>query len=406
MGNFSLSQKPDGRELFAKCLKRWELLMALTDSFLNVSSLTSKGRVSMSRYRAAIIGTGNIAGSHIHALHELKDRVEVVAAVDVVHERVEAFSKKNAIPNVYTDAEKMLEKERPDLVHIATPPNIHYNLIIQSLQAGAWVLCEKPLCTSLAELDRIAAVEQQTEKYCSSVFQWRFGSRGQHFKRLIQEEVLGSPLVGICQTTWFRNAVYYEVPWRGKWSTEGGGPTMGHGIHAMDLFLWLLGGWEEVSAFTGTLDRAIEVEDVSLAMVRFKNRALGSIVNSVLSPREETYLRFDFQKATVELTGLYGYGNKNWRFTQSKGQEEEVVRARWEELTLDLPSSHKTQLSQLLDSFERHERPLSSTLDVRSTLEFLTAIYKSAATGQTVQQGSIVVGDPFYDHVSGIKQQG
>lgn len=360
----------------------------------------------MSRYRAAIIGTGNIAGNHILALNELKDRVEVVAAVDVVHDRVKEYSKKNGIPNFYTDAAEMLEKEHPDLVHIATPPNIHYNLIIQSLQAGASVLCEKPLCTSLAELDHIAAVEQQTGKYCSSVFQWRFGSRGQHFKRLIQEEALGRPLVGICQTTWFRNAAYYEVPWRGKWSTEGGGPTMGHGIHAMDLFLWLLGGWEEVSAFTGTLDRAIEVEDVSLAMVRFKNRALGSIVNSVLSPREETYLRFDFQKASVELTGLYGYSNKNWRFTQPKGQPDERVLARWEELTLDLPSSHRTQLSQLLDSLDQHKQPLSSTADVWPMLEFLTAIYKSAATGQKIQQGSIVVGDPFYEHVSGIKQQG
>ncbi|GHO50697.1 oxidoreductase [Ktedonospora formicarum] len=342
----------------------------------------------------------------MRALNELKDRIEVVAAVDVVHDRVEAFSKENGIPSFYLDASEMLEKVQPDLVHIATPPNIHYPLIIQSLQAGASVFCEKPLCTSLAELDRIASVEQQTGKYCSSVFQWRFGSKGQHFKQLIQEDVLGHPLVGICQTTWFRNAAYYEVPWRGKWSTEGGGPTMGHGIHAMDLFLWLLGEWDEVSAFTDTLDRAIEVEDVSLAMVRFKNRALGSIVNSVLSPREETYLRFDFQKASVELTGLYGYTNENWRFTQPKGQESEAVLARWDELALNTPSSHKTQLSQLLDSLDQKKRPLSSTPDIRPTLEFLTAIYKSAATRQIVQQGSIVAGDPFYDHVSGIRQQG
>ncbi len=360
----------------------------------------------MSRYRVAIIGTGSIAGNHIKALHDLKNRVEVVAAVDVVRDRVEEYSKKYGISHYYTDAAEMLEKEHPDLVHIAAPPNTHYQLIIQSLQAGASVLCEKPLCTSLAELDHIAAVEKQSGKFCSSVFQWRFGSRGQHFKRLIQEEALGHPLVGICQTTWFRNAAYYEVPWRGKWATEGGGPTMGHGIHAMDLFLWLLGDWEEVNAFTGTLDRAIEVEDVSLAMVRFKNRALGSIVNSVLSPREETYLRFDFQKATVELTGLYGYSNENWRFTQSTGQANDIVLARWDELRLNTTSSHKAQLSQLLDSLDQRTRPLSSTLDVRPTLEFLTAIYKSAATRRIVKQASIVAGDPFYDHVSGFRQQG
>lgn len=360
-----------------------------------------KGNISMPRYRTAIIGTGSIANYHVQALKELKDRVELVAAMDVLHDRVEEFSKKNAISHFYTDTAEMLAREQPDIVHIATPPNTHYHLIIQSLEAGATVFCEKPLCTSLAEIDHIAAVELQTGRYCSSVFQWRFGSRGQHFKQLIQRGALGRPLVGICQTTWFRNAAYYEVPWRGKWATEGGGPTMGHGIHAMDLFLWLLGDWEEVSAMMDTLDRPIEVEDVSLALVRFENHALGSIVNSVLSPREETYLRFDFQKASVELTALYGYTNNNWRFSLPQSEPDEEVLTYWQELTQDTPSTHKTQLTQLLDNLDHHTRPLTSVVDVRPTLELITGIYKSAATGQRVRQGSIMAGDPFYAHVSG-----
>jgi len=360
----------------------------------------------MTRYRVVIIGTGAIANLHIQALKEMKERVEVVAAVDVLRDRVEAFSTEHAIPRFYTDAAEMLEREHPDLVQIATPPGTHYGLIIRSLESGSWVLCEKPLCTSLAELDHILTVEQQTGTYCSSVFQWRFGSGGQHLKHLIQIAALGRPLVGICQTTWFRNHDYYQVPWRGKWSTEGGGPTMGQGIHAMDLFLWLLGDWEEVSAMTGTLDREIEVEDVSLAIVRFKNRALGSIVNSVLSPREETYLRFDFQKASVELTALYSYTNKHWRFSQPPSTQDTSVSAQWQELSQDRPASHSTQLAYLLDSLDQRARPLSSSLDVRPTLEFITGIYKSAATGQTVPQGSIVEGDPFYYHVAGQISQG
>lgn len=360
----------------------------------------------MTRYRVAIIGTGGIAKYHMQALHELQERVEVIAAVDVLRDRVEAFSRENAIPRFYTDAAEMLAQEHPDLVHIATPPDTHYGLIVRSLESGASVLCEKPLCTALSELDHIRALERQTGRYCSSVFQWRFGSGAQHLKHLIQTEALGRPLVGICQTTWYRNHAYYQVPWRGKWSTEGGGPTMGHGIHAMDLFLWLLGDWAEVSAMTGTLDRNIEVEDISLATVRFKNRALGSIVNSVLSPREETYLRFDFQQAAVELTALYGYGNKNWRFSQLPGIEDTSTLARWQELSQDRSASHATQFAHILDSLDRGVRPLTSTSDVRPTLEFITGIYKSAATGRVVQQGSIVEGDPFYYHVAGHAAQG
>ena len=358
----------------------------------------------MERYRVAVIGTGGIANYHMQALKEMGERVEVVAAVDIMRGRVEAFGAQYAIPHCYTDVAEMLRRERPDLVHIATPPDTHYELIIRALESGATVLCEKPLCLSLAELDHILAVEQRTGKYCSSVFQWRFGSGGQQLKHLIQTEELGRPLVGICQTTWFRDQAYYQVPWRGKWSTEGGGPTMGHGIHAMDLFLWLTGDWEEVSAMTGTLDRSIEVEDVSLAVVRFKNRALGSIVNSVLSPREETYLRFDFQKATVELTALYGYSNKDWRFSPVPATPDTPLLAnwrRWLEHSQDRPASHITQIAQLLECMDQGTPPLARTADVRPTLEFITSIYKSAATGCAVQQGTIAEGDPFYTHVAG-----
>jgi len=59
-------------------------------------------KISMTRYRVAIIGTGAIANLHIQALEELKERVEVVAAVDVLPERVEAFSRQHAIPRFYT----------------------------------------------------------------------------------------------------------------------------------------------------------------------------------------------------------------------------------------------------------------------------------------------------------------
>lgn len=357
-------------------------------------------------YRVAIVGTGAIAGFHMQALNTLKERTEVVAAVDIERSRLEAFSAAHGIPHFYTDVAAMLETEQPDLVHIATPPSTHASLSIQCLQAGAWVLCEKPLCLALAELDRIAEAEQQSGCYCSSVFQWRFGSGAQHFKRLIQQGALGRSLLGICQTTWYRDHAYYQVPWRGKWATEGGGPTMGHGIHALDLFLWLLGDWSEVNAMTGTLDRSIEVEDVSLALVRFATGALGSIVNSVLSPRQETYLRFDFQRATVELTGLYGYSNQNWRYALPDGVQDEARLAEWQKVPRDVPASHTAQLAFLLDSMDRRERPPASTLDVHPTFELITALYKSAATGSLVRRGSIAENDPFYQHVAGRLPQG
>jgi predicted dehydrogenase len=338
-------------------------------------------------------------------MQQESQRVELAAAMDIDADRVDAFCETHSIPGKYTDAQEMLEKERPRLVHIATPPNTHCELSVMSLEAGAWVLCEKPLCASLAEMDRIEEAERRTGNYCSSVFQWRFGSGGQHLKRLIEVGALGKPLVCTNLTTWYRTPAYYAVPWRGRWETELGGCSMGHGIHAMDFMLWLLGEWAEVRAMMGTLDREIEVEDVSMASVRFANGAMASIVNSVLSPREESYLRLDFQKATVELTHLYRYTNADWRYSIPPGAAYEEELARWQTIPDEIPSSHATQLAAFLNSMERNKRPLVSGPGVRGTIEFLASLYKSAITGQPVHRGSITPADPFYYAMDGAGHQ-
>ncbi len=347
----------------------------------------------------AIIGTGGIAGAHVAAWDAAVDRVRRVAAVDIDADRVATFASSHGIPRSYTSATEMLERERPDLVHICTPPALHFPLIIEALESGASVFCEKPLCASLRQLDEIDATEQQTGRACVSVVQWRFGSAAKRVREMIASGQFGRHTVTLCATTWYRDAAYYAVPWRGTWASELGGVSMGHAIHLIDLMLSLSSDWAEVTGIAETVDRDIEVEDVALGMVRFADRSLGSVVSSILSPRQETRLRMDFQRATIEVTGLYGYGNADWTLTALDGQEDAL--AGWPPET-DTPSSHAAQLSDILDAIESGQRPPASAADIRPTLEFLTALYKSARTGQPVARGSIVEGDSFYEHVSGL----
>lgn len=168
---------------------------------------------------------------------------------------------------------------------------------------------------SLREFDGLTAAQGltppgvATAPWFATVFQHRFGSGQRRLKTLQASGVLGRALVAVCHTTWFRDQAYFDVPWRGNWDTEGGGPTMGHGIHQMDMLLDVLGDWTEVSALARTSARVMATEDLSLAHVSFASGAVASVVNSVLSPREESYLRFDYEHATVEVTHLYGYGD-------------------------------------------------------------------------------------------------
>jgi predicted dehydrogenase len=353
--------------------------------------------------RVAIVGAGGIAAhSHVPALRAQGDRVELVAAVDVAADRLDAFRRDAGIAAGYASLEEMLAAEKPDLVHVCTPPAAHADAVVRCLEAGAWVLVEKPACLSLAEYDRIEAAERDGGPYASVVFQHRFGSGARHLGRLIDSGALGRPLVALCQTTWYRDHDYFAVPWRGRWATEGGGPTMGHGIHQMDLLLALLGEWTEVRAMAGRLDRDVETEDVSMAMVRFAGGAMASITNSVLSPREESYLRFDFSDATVELTHLYGYRNEDWRYTPAPHVAEDTVRvASWTAVDADVRSGHAAQLPLLLDAMERGERPPVSGRAGRETLELVTALYRSAFTGLPVTRDQLGPDDPFYHRLHG-----
>src|SRR5947199_4619147 len=118
----------------------------------------------------------------------------------------------------------------------------------------------------------------------------------------------------------------------------------------------------------GTLDRKINVEDVSMAMVRFESGVMGSIVNSILCPRQETHLRFDFQKATVEAKYLYAYTNADWQFTPIKGSENAEELARWQAIGPEIPTTHGTQTAAMLDAMQRKERPPVSGAEARRTI--------------------------------------
>ncbi|GHB38629.1 oxidoreductase [Streptomyces viridiviolaceus] len=354
------------------------------------------------RRRVAVVGTGAVVtGSHLPALGAHADRVELVAAVDVDRTRLDAF-RESAGGRVagYPSLGAMLDAERPDLVLIGTPPSLHREQVVAALKAGAWVLCEKPLCLSLAEYDDIAAAEEASGAYASVVLQHRYGSGAAHARELIASGELGAPLVAHCQTTWHRDAAYYAVPWRGRWASEGGGPTMGHGIHQYDLLLHLLGPWAEIRAMASRLVRDTESEDVSTALVRFANGALATVVNSVLSPDEVSRVRVDCADATVELTHLYGHRNDDWTYTPAPHVAPGRAAA-WRNPAADVPSSHEAQLGALLDAWDAGVGPPGSGGQARATLEFAAALYKAAFTGRPVLAGEIGPGDPFYRAMHG-----
>ena len=255
------------------------------------------------------------------------------------------------------------------------------------------------------------------------VFQHRHGSGARRAHDLLKSGALGIPQVVVCETLWYRPDSYFLPEWRGNWAGEGGGPTLGHGIHQIDLLLHLMGSWETVDARAARIARPVEFEDVSLAIVMFDSGAAGTVVTSLLSPRELSRIRIDTTGGTLEVNHVYGYSDADWSWTPapdattaaSLGRDPGLSSAHDSEnlqpagsddvwaasAGLDLPSNHAAQIDRLVDDMlagRRHDTTLAST---RPTMEFITAVYASSIECETVHRRDLIPANRFYDSLSG-----
>lgn len=351
----------------------------------------------MKKARIAVVGAGGIgAAAHLPAVTALPEECELVAIVDLDEARLSAAVEQFGPTRGYADIGEMLATERPDITIIATPPHLHEPLAIQAMRAGSWVFSEKPLTGSLASADRLRAAEQQTGQWCVTVSQFRYSGGSRQVRDALASGRWGRPLVGIAHTSWYRGPDYWEAAWRGKFRTEFAGATTSQAHHAIDLLLSLMGSpWEAVSAFSDTLSRPIEVEDASVASVRFESGAFASMVSTVLSHNQETRVQVMAEHATVDLDTLYMPLLEEWSVRETGADGTRTIED-W--ATLEAPvQAHRAQLANILAHWREGKAPELTVAEARETLEFLTALYKSAATGDRVLRGEIVAGDEFYE---------
>jgi predicted dehydrogenase len=331
--------------------------------------------------RCALIGTGAVAHLHARAVAS-HPHAELVAVTNLHRSVADDFAAQWNVPAVYDDLDELLAAEHPDVVLICTPPGAHHGQTLQAFAAGAHVVVEKPPASSLDELDEMRAAAVAAGRQLAVVFQQRTGTAAAHVRRLLQDGALGRPLIAVCQTLWYRDTDYFAVPWRGKWETEGGGTTVGHGIHQLDLLAFLLGDWASVQGRLWRLDRETQTEDASTATITFANGVVAQVVTSAVSPREISSIRIDTQKATVTVEHLYGHGHDNWSITPARGFESEADA--WALPEHEERSDHGPLLRDVFDALLAGDPLPPTATDPARSFEIVAAIYASAAADGAV----------------------
>ena len=289
----------------------------------------------------------------------------------------------------YTDYREMLDRERPELVAIATESGKHAAIALDCLDAGCNVIIEKPIALSLSDADAIIAKAKHTGlKVCTS-HQNRFNRAVKKIREALELGRFGRLFYGTAHIRWNRNHDYYSAAsWRGTWEQDGGA-LMNQCIHNIDLLRWMMGG--EIESVCGMTDRLahpyIDCEDLGLAVVKFTNGAYGLIEGTTdIYPKnlEETLYIFG-EKGTVKAGGQSVNKIEEWRFSDDKDNPEEVIQAFSENPPNIYGFGHTPLYADVIDAIRTGRDPLVNAEAGRSALELVLGIYKSAAEGVTVK---------------------
>jgi predicted dehydrogenase len=135
--------------------------------------------------KAALIGAGQIARQHLTCLRALPD-VELAAICDLSSTTAEAAAERYGIRASFTDHRAMLEKARPDVVHVTTPPTSHFGLAMDLFDAGAHVIVEKPATSTFEELETLARRAQEVVRHLVEDHNYVFNHAPQEILRRIE----------------------------------------------------------------------------------------------------------------------------------------------------------------------------------------------------------------------------
>lgn len=336
------------------------------------------------RLRVAIVGCG-IGKFHAEAYGQLADRFELLAICDLDEAKARELAQRSGAPRVVTDLAELCRMDDLDIIDICTPPHLHFQQIQQVLAAGKHAICEKPLVSSVHEVDQLIEAEARAGRRVMPIFQYRFGHGLQKLKLLVEQGVAGQAYLATVEVAWRRRAEYYAVPWRGTWRTERGGALLGHAIHATDMLTYILGPVRSVFARAATRVNPIEVEDCAAVAFEMADGAPATMGVTLGSVAEVTRHRFTFSGLTAESnTRPYTSSGEPWVFTGDTPESTARMDAALADFT-PLPEGFAGQFYRLYDALQSGGELPVTLADARISLELITAMYASARTGQVVE---------------------
>lgn len=347
-------------------------------------------------HRVAVIGAGTIAKwSHVPGFQRLPN-CEVVTICDVQEARARQLAGELNVPTVYADYQKMLAEQQPDIVVVATPNIFHQPMTEAALEAGAHVLCEKPLALTYDNAKAMFAKAAAHKRLLSVGTHLRFTSPMQAAKAHVDGGFFGK--IYAARTVWNRRS---GIPGFGSWFTNmdlaGGGALLDIGVHTLDRALYLmgypqptsvsgamfmefgprgrgLGGWGSDISKPSAGTR-YDVDDMAMAFVRFANGAVMQFQVAWASNFPETV-----------VTELYGTEGGAQITMRDKIELYQTLNGQDVTITTGLPEDKVGSYFRLIENFVAAVDGDTNT-DIPTPAQALVSINIIDAIGRSAREG-------------------
>ena len=315
---------------------------------------------SREKLKVAVAGT-SFGGNVQIPVFQMHPRTQVVAVSSGHAERAEKTAKENGIPAHYTNFEEMLDREKPDVVSIVTPPIFHFPMTMAALSRGIHVLCEKPFAMDVAEAQQMKAAADHTPVVAMVDFEFRFLPARAYVTDLVKEGYLGDVRMADFLVHFGRRPGPGDGPFN-WWSEEskGGGLLGAFGSHTVDTLRLQLGPprrvfCELVTLVTEREGQRVTSDDSYSLLIEFKNGARAVVQMSLVAGLDDARYGVYGTQGQLIVTNIEGTELRGGKRADGKSRILDIpTKYHLESETVMLRAPFRALLDRFVYAIDNH----------------------------------------------------
>jgi predicted dehydrogenase len=316
----------------------------------------------MKKLKFGLIGAGGIAQAYAQAFTQ-SECCQLIAVADVREEAAKALAE-IVSGKAYNDYKTLAENEELDAVIISTPPKSHPEIACYFMERGTPVLCEKPLCLTVAEAEKMIATAEKMQVQFTMASKFRYCEDVIKAKGIVASGILGDVVQ-------FENAFTAKVDMSKRWNSDaeisGGGVLIDNGTHSVDIIRYFLGGIESVLAVDAGGTQNLAVDENVKMFAKTKNGVTASVDLTWGINKELPYF--------ISIYGTNGTLHIGWRESKYKlhsNPDWTVFGTGYDKV-----ASFKGKIDNFSHALKGKEDLLIQSSDALASVQVIEAAYKS-----------------------------